>query len=155
MGMGGRDNACHTPHTNPTRRLGDEGVSVRPSRHPFTGRPLLPRSWEWRTGLWPVMPGPYPSSSTKLVQDTKWTQSNASLLSLPPSALCWSWEKAGRRAQGIPSHQGPLKQDKHPNLGPFPNLPGPLRPTPLMDFRRVLAWGQYSCSRPLGQDKIV
>jgi hypothetical protein len=101
-----------------------------------------------------VMPGPWPSSSTKLVQDTKWTQPSASLLSLPVCPLL----ELGESRQESPEHTIPprlLKQDKYPNLCPFPNLPGPLRPTPLMDFRRVLALGQYSCSRPLGQDKIV
>lgn len=53
------------------------------------------------------------------------------------------------------SHPGPLKQEKHLNLGPYPSLPAPLRPKPLMDFRRFLALGQHSYSRPLGQDKIV
>lgn len=50
---------------------------------------------------------------------------------------------------------GPLKQEKHLNLGPFPSLPGPLRPKSPHGYQKSLSLGQYSYSRPVGQDKTV
>lgn len=45
-------------------------------------------------------PGPHPHP--ELCQGTKWTQANISLLFSPLSALCWSWKRAGKRAQDMP-----------------------------------------------------
>lgn len=64
------------------------------------------------------MPGPCPSSPTKSVQDTKWSQSNKSLLSPVCPLLELGEGRQESLERAIPP--GPLKQERHLKLGSLP-----------------------------------
>lgn len=122
LGMGGRDYACHTLHTNPTRRLGDEGVSVRPSKHSFPGRPLLPKSWEWKTGQRPVLLSHARTLALLLHQVGPRYQMDPAQC-IPPFSPCLPSAGAGRKQAGEPRAYHPtpaLETGQVPQLVSLP-----------------------------------